>query len=219
MLPSPSTTATPPAHPSPSPSLAASIHPPRDSTRSQNVPATSDEQHSRPPAGRRKPAPSPLVASTSTSTSTSTGRPPYHEEPRSPREKLDQLLAEEELHNSAPSTNPPTAQSTTTPTIATTTRRPAAHAQLRHASSPTLSLAGLSPPASPVTMPPPSRPRREQQHPSAAPRWTRLLPPCPRAPRSAFLPAMRTDRPRTPASPIRPTWPPSSRRQGLPRQP
>ncbi|KAH4055990.1 hypothetical protein HBH49_047780 [Parastagonospora nodorum] len=168
------TTWPPPALPAPSPSLAASIHPPRDSTRSQNVPATSAEQHRRALAGRRKPAPSPLVASNSIAT-------PYHEPPRSPREKLDQLLAEEELHHqqqqqqqhqhhhlpSAPANIPtPAIFPATTPS--TTSRRPAGHAQLRHASSPTLSsLAGLSPPSSPAAMPPPSRPNRPETRPTA----------------------------------------------------
>ena len=83
-------------------SHAESSSPLRDST--QRVPGTfSEEPHSRgqftaslAASGRRKAAPSPLEHSRNAPYS------PYHDTPRSPREKLDLLLAEEDLH-AAPS--------------------------------------------------------------------------------------------------------------------
>ncbi|KAJ4370379.1 Rho GTPase activating protein [Neocucurbitaria cava] len=160
----------PPLRPLASPSLADTTRTLRDSTTpSHDVPATVDEQHHR--RGRRQPAPSPLhAAATATTTSgLADAQLPAHaaprcEEPRSPREKLDALLAAEEAHHH-------TAQPPTPPSVPasafTQPARPSAYAQLRHASSPTLSSAGLSPPASPVAMPPPSRPNRPETRPTA----------------------------------------------------
>ncbi|KAL5114762.1 Rho GTPase activating protein [Pleosporales sp. CAS-2024a] len=172
MLPPPSTTTPPPsAHSLPAPpSPAASIHP-----RSQNVPATSDAQHRRAPAPRRKPAPSPLWATASSARSPrTTGRPPHHAEPRSPRaeprsprEKLDQLLADEERHHSPVPAHIPRPAPSAAAAAATTSSPTAAR---RHASSLPLPSAALSPPASPaspVTMPPPSRPGRPETRPAA----------------------------------------------------
>ncbi|KAF1846024.1 RhoGAP-domain-containing protein [Cucurbitaria berberidis CBS 394.84] len=110
--------------------------------------------------GHRKAVPSPLPPSGTT-------RVAYHEEPRSPREKLDALLAEEEHHHRPPPTPPNFAASASAFTQPT---RPSAYAaQLRHTSSPTLSSSAgrLSPPASPVAMPPPSRPHRPETRPAA----------------------------------------------------
>lgn len=88
-------TPLPPASPlrSPtSPSLAESIRQLRETTHPHyRVPATASEEQQQ--TGRRKPAPSPLH-------SAARGAPAYHDGPRSPREKLDLLLAEEERHNS-----------------------------------------------------------------------------------------------------------------------
>ncbi|KAF1838310.1 hypothetical protein BDW02DRAFT_565131 [Decorospora gaudefroyi] len=119
--------------------------------------------------GRRKPVPSPLYPAGSSGVPSQ--RPPYHadprfDEPRSPREKLDALLAAEEQHTSAAPAS--TSISTFTLTSPSThPARPSTYAQLRHAASPTLSPAGISPPASPVTMPPPSRPNRPETRPAA----------------------------------------------------
>jgi RalA-binding protein 1 len=149
-----SSTADSLAHPSPSPSLAESIRQLRDQTRAQNVPATF--------AGARRKGvpPSPL----SPSAASSNGPPPYHQEPRSPREKLDLLLAEEELHASPRAGHPPTPPTTHPVPTTKSGQRPSA---IRHVSSPTLSSAGLSPPASPAAMPPPSRPHRPETKPAA----------------------------------------------------
>ncbi|KAI1672519.1 Rho GAP domain containing protein [Pyrenophora tritici-repentis] len=174
-----------------SPSLASTIRTFReDETRSNNVPATADEQlHFR---GRRKQAPSPL---SSPLNGGSPFRPrPYHDsprfdEPRSPREKLDALLAEEDHHTTpdpirqAKPAHPPTPPSLPSSTFSTTSfsttgfrtpTRPSAYAQLRQVSSPALSSAGFSfsssagfsPPASPFIMPPPSRPNRPETRPT-----------------------------------------------------
>jgi RalA-binding protein 1 len=151
--------------PQSSPSPAESIRTLRaDSTRSSYyVPATANEHHE--PAGRRKPVPSPLYSAGSSA--------PYHEEPRldeprSPREKLDALLAEEEQHTSpirpTKPAHPPTPPGAPFSNFSQHTR-PSVYARLRQASSPTLSSAGISPPASPVTMPPPSRPNRPETTP------------------------------------------------------
>jgi RalA-binding protein 1 len=146
---------SPADHPSPSPSLADSIRQLRDQTRAQNVPATLA-------GARRKAAPNPLAPSAASSN----GPPPYHQEPRSPREKLDLLLAEEELHTSTPRAVHPLTPPTTHPVPASKSSEPRPPA-IRHVSSPTLSSAGLSPPASPPAMPPPSRPHRPETKPAA----------------------------------------------------
>ncbi|CAO2649167.1 Nn.00g101160.m01.CDS01 [Neocucurbitaria sp. VM-36] len=171
-----------PFRPLASPSLADTIRTLRDSTtttRSHDVPATVDEQqHQR--RGRRQPIPSPLQPAGSSGRAHHQ-QPPYHEEPRyeeprSPREKLDALLAEEEGHHQSPSTHvskptypptPPNIPVSASASAFTQPTRPSAYAQLRHASSPTLSSAGISPPASPVAMPPPSRPHRPETRPTA----------------------------------------------------
>ncbi|KAF2015971.1 hypothetical protein BU24DRAFT_346195 [Aaosphaeria arxii CBS 175.79] len=91
----------------------------------------------------------------------------YHEGPRSPREKLDALLAEENVHSSAAPT--PTQSNPNPPLVATTALRgavslgkPSSHAQLRNVSAPVprTTSVGNSPPSSPAMMPPPSRPHR-----------------------------------------------------------
>lgn len=181
----------PPIHHSVSlPSLAASIRFARDHhhsnsplhaapapTNPNTAAAAADQLHAR----RRKPVPSPLAPSAAgsgagaASASGTSGAPypasPYHdsprfEEPRSPREKLDALLAEEEHHicpiRPTKPAHPPTPPSAPT-TNSTQPARPSAYAKLRQVSSPTLSSAGVSPPASPVIMsPPPSRPSRPE---------------------------------------------------------
>ncbi|KAH8726215.1 hypothetical protein GQ44DRAFT_771410 [Phaeosphaeriaceae sp. PMI808] len=157
-----------------SPSFVDNIRLTGDLTRSHDVLATSDEQHQQQqqhnsntrqpppppplaslpsPASRRKPIPTPLQSTTATNWNSYTaassyghGRAaahslPYHEEPRSPFEKLDLLLAEEELHTSPrkPAVTPPSSADT----------------------------AAISPPASPLAMPPPSRPARPETRPTA----------------------------------------------------
>ncbi|KAF2034553.1 hypothetical protein EK21DRAFT_56111 [Setomelanomma holmii] len=169
-----------PRYPPPSPSLAESIRQLRDSTRSHDVPATSDEQHRREAAGetatagRRKPAPSPLTQAASNKASRAAAHAlPNYDEPRSPREKLDALLAEEEHHTAAlaspskpahPPTPPSNSSNNNTPRPAD--HRPSAHAQARTAAAvPSLTSAGISPPASPA-MHPPSRPSRPETRPT-----------------------------------------------------
>jgi RalA-binding protein 1 len=145
-----STAADPLAHPSPSPSLAESIRELRDHTGGR----------------RRKGAapPSPLAPSSASSNGTLPYHP--HPEPRSPREKLDQLLAEETLHTSSPRAAHPPTPPTTTNSSSTNTHPNPVPRPVRHVSSPTLSSAGFSPPASPAAMPPPSRPNRPETKPA-----------------------------------------------------
>ncbi|CAG5174959.1 uncharacterized protein ALTATR162_LOCUS7911 [Alternaria atra] len=160
-----------PFHSLSSPSLAESIRSLRDdSTRSHNVPATTDEQHQI--RGRRKPVPTPLYPTGNNGSSyqqSSYQDSPRFDEPRSPREKLDALLAEEQHHTSpirpTKPAHPPTPPNVAAPNF-TQPSRPSAYAKLRQVSSPTLSSAGISPPASPVTMPPPSRPNRPETRPT-----------------------------------------------------
>jgi hypothetical protein len=61
--------------------------------------------------------------------------------------------------------------------------------------------------------------RRSQRRLSAARRWTRPPPPCPRAPPSGRPWAMRPGPRRTPVSRTRPTWPPLWPPRALQRQP
>jgi RalA-binding protein 1 len=161
------------------PSLASAIHSFRhDSTPAHDLPpAAADDAHHR----RRKPAPSPL--SPTATARAAYQHSPYHDsprfdEPRSPREKLDALLAEEDHHSSpirptkpAHPPTPPNVPTTTTATTTTATQpaRPSAYAKLRQVSSPTLSSAGISPPASPVVMSPQSRPNRPETTTPAVP--------------------------------------------------
>ena len=160
-----------PSHSLSSPSLVESIRSLRDdSTRPHNVPATADEQHQI--RARRKPVPSPLYPAGNNGLSyqqSSYQDSPRFDEPRSPREKLDALLAEEQHHTSpirpTKPAHPPTPPNVPTPNF-TQPSRPSAYAKLRQVSSPTLSSAGISPPASPVTMPPPSRPNRPETRPT-----------------------------------------------------
>ncbi|EMD61931.1 hypothetical protein COCSADRAFT_95836 [Bipolaris sorokiniana ND90Pr] len=160
-------------HSASSPSLANSFRSLRDdSTPSHDVPAAATHQPQNP---RRKPVPSPLSPASTTSTTTPIPfRAPYQnspyydsprfDEPRSPREKLDALLAEEEQHHSSPIRPTKPAHPPTPPNVPTThitqPTRPSAYAKLRQVSSPTLSSAGISPPASPVIMSPQSRTNR-----------------------------------------------------------
>ncbi|KAF2876512.1 hypothetical protein BDV95DRAFT_228072 [Massariosphaeria phaeospora] len=179
-----SPTASPPAPPS----LAEASRTLRESTRPPDVLPAPVDPRSR---GHRKAAPSPLqsgqnaaAASSGPAASQRPRSPPfshplYHEEPRSPREKLDALLAEEERHRSPPA---PAAATPTPSTVhtsppappnfgsrgATQPTKPSAYAQLRNVSAPILSSAGSSPSSSPVTMPAPSRPNRPDIRPAPA---------------------------------------------------
>ncbi|KAF2794955.1 hypothetical protein K505DRAFT_240982 [Melanomma pulvis-pyrius CBS 109.77] len=162
----------------PSPSLADSIRTLRETPRPNAAapPFSPVDQRSRP---HRKPIPSPLQSSTQRARSPRSPRSPplspslyYGEllEPRSPREKLDALLAEEEQHSS----NAATPTQTSPPTPPNNASRGAippvklsSYAQLRNVSAPLLSSAGISPPLSPTAMPPPSRPNRAETRPTA----------------------------------------------------
>ncbi|KAF2109109.1 hypothetical protein BDV96DRAFT_652344 [Lophiotrema nucula] len=160
----------PPPPPSPSPSLAESIR----SLRSSPAASSPVDQST---TRRRKAVPSPLQYASQTPSAAA--RPPrsphsassYQDEPRSPREKLDALIAEEESRSSAAAT--PTQACPLTPPSNTTSRaaklpgRSSSHAQLRNVSAPVLSSAGASPPSPPSTMPPPSRPNRPETRPTA----------------------------------------------------
>ncbi|KAF2178520.1 hypothetical protein K469DRAFT_328497 [Zopfia rhizophila CBS 207.26] len=165
------------ARPPPSPSLADSIRSLRETTRPSNLPSSPAD----PRSGRRKPIPSPLQQSSQTFSAGSEGKPhsprspqfsslSYQDGPRSPREKLDALLAEENTHRSEEATPtqayPPTPPNTT---IASgyVPGKLSSYAQLRNVSAPVPSSAGFSPPSSPVTMPPPSRPHRPETRPTA----------------------------------------------------
>ncbi|PSN60650.1 hypothetical protein BS50DRAFT_205692 [Corynespora cassiicola Philippines] len=182
----------------PSPSLADSIRALRENTSAAALPSTPPPPDPRPRA-RRKPIPSPLHSSTSSSSAAAAGghphhshtprspqsaaaAAPYHDEPRSPREKLDALIAEEQSSlsnapaptpNSNPNRNqasPPTPPNLPSSRAGTQPAKPSSYAQLRNVSAPILSSAGISPPLSPVTMPPPSRPGRPDTRPAAPPR-------------------------------------------------
>ncbi|KAL6708716.1 Rho GTPase activating protein [Coniothyrium glycines] len=169
-----------PSRPLVSPPRAESIRTLCDSPRSHDVLTTADEQqqqqqqHSR---GPRKTIPSPLgpAATTGPAYSSSQSKSPYDEPPQSPRDALEKLLQLEaqdhtltiHLPRAAP-THPPTHPPT--PPIVPASgfnqpARPSAYAQLRHASSPTLPTAAISPPASPVAMPE-SRPGAPVRNPS-----------------------------------------------------
>ncbi|KZM21649.1 GTPase activator [Ascochyta rabiei] len=146
------------AHPSPSPSLAASIRslrspparaPPTARTPTAAAAASHDDDERR----RRKPPPSPLQHTAGSPRSPTTPTPanapanaPYRDEPRSPREHLDALLLLD--HTTAAAT--PSAL----PTLID--RPPRA---LGHANS------AVSP-----AMPPPSRPFRPETKPRPSPR-------------------------------------------------
>ncbi|KAF1998020.1 hypothetical protein P154DRAFT_578307 [Amniculicola lignicola CBS 123094] len=169
--------ALPPRYPPPSPSLAESIRSLRETTRPKDGPR------------REKPIPSPLSPQTShfyhglagdhaaPSPSPASSRSPffftspYPEGPRSPREKLDALLAEEDSRASA--TTPTQAQPSPPTPPATASRgvpaasKPPSYAPLRNVSAPVLSAGGISPPLSPTVMPPPSRPSRPETRPMA----------------------------------------------------
>ncbi|KAF2262520.1 hypothetical protein CC78DRAFT_315544 [Lojkania enalia] len=159
-------------HPPPSPSLAESIRSLRESARSGQSSTSPADQSTR----RRKAVPSPLQYTQNSSAAAGSPRSPqsaasYHDGPRSPREKLDALLAEEEQHSSSAAATPtqagpPTPPSTTHRT-ASAAGKLSSYAQLRNVSAPVLSSAGVSPPSSPVTMPPPSRPNRPETRPTA----------------------------------------------------
>ncbi|KAF2280842.1 uncharacterized protein EI97DRAFT_454083 [Westerdykella ornata] len=163
----------------------SSLH---ESTRPRGLPPSPIEVRSA--ALPRKPIPSPLqqsslYSSVDTSDDTAIGsprspkfsQPSYHDGPRSPREKLDAFLAEEDRPLSPASTPTPTpSTSNTHPSSrlvaahrAGTTQpvQLSSHAQPRNVSAPVLSSATVSPPSSPAAMPPPSRPSRPDTHPTA----------------------------------------------------
>ncbi|KAF2740557.1 hypothetical protein EJ04DRAFT_214006 [Polyplosphaeria fusca] len=164
---------SPPLHPPPSPSLVENIRSLRETAR--NPPSTSNPSPAdHPSSRRRKPAPSPLQHSSQNPSalprSPQSPPPPYYDGPRSPREKLDALLAEEEAHPSAT----PTPTQTSPPTPPSNSQKNpippgklSSYAQLRNVSAPLFSSAGISPPSSPGTMPPPSRPHRPDTRPTA----------------------------------------------------
>ncbi|KAH7132075.1 hypothetical protein B0J11DRAFT_428616 [Dendryphion nanum] len=131
---------------------------------------------------RRKPLPSPLQQPSLTLSARNSPRSPsftlpsspsYLEGPRSPREKLDALLAaEDDCHLSATVTPTQTRPSTPPPipfrSAAHIARSPPSYGHLRNVSASILSSAGAaSPPSSPITMPPPSRPSRPDVRPTA----------------------------------------------------
>ncbi|KAF2683451.1 hypothetical protein K458DRAFT_305246 [Lentithecium fluviatile CBS 122367] len=153
-----------------SPSLREGIRSLRETTRPSNEQAP---PHPQEPPGRRRPTPLQHSA-LSSGAAARTPRSPhaaaaYHDGPRSPREKLDALLAEEDIHTAAAPT-PSRASPPTPPRIpsrsGTQPAKPSSYAQLRNASAPVLSSAGISPPASPVAMLPPSRPSRPEARPT-----------------------------------------------------
>ncbi|KAF2474714.1 uncharacterized protein BDR25DRAFT_111401 [Lindgomyces ingoldianus] len=161
--------------PPPSPSLADSIRTLRETTRPNNL--------ADPRSSRRRPVPSPLQhSSPDFSAASSEGKPhsprspqfipssAYPDEPRSPRQKLDALLAEENNPRSE-GTTPTQTYPPTPPGTAIRLHNPpgkqSSYAQLRNFSAPVLSSADLSPPSSPATMPPPSRPNRPDTRPTA----------------------------------------------------
>ncbi|KAF1941419.1 Rho GAP domain-containing protein [Clathrospora elynae] len=160
-----------PARPLTLPSLADTIRSLRED------PTCPHEQH--PTRGLREAVPNPLHSAGSAGSPYQ--QPPYYadardEEPRSPREKLDALLAAEEQWTSTTSpsqpAHPPAPPAPPAPPNFSASSfsqpmRPSAHTQLRQASSPTLSSAGVSPLASPAAMPPPSRPPRPETQPAA----------------------------------------------------
>lgn len=123
---------------------------------------------------RKKPIPSPLQQSSlafsaqrgtiGSPRSAQFPAPPYHDGPRSPREKLDALLAEEDCPSPAA---PTSTQHQQAPVDAASARLPAHAARLRNGSAPLPSTAVAPPPSSPPTMPPPSRPSRPETRPTA----------------------------------------------------
>ncbi|ORX90080.1 hypothetical protein BCR34DRAFT_609164 [Clohesyomyces aquaticus] len=165
-------------YPPPSQSLADSLRSLRESPRPQHqVPSSPAD----PRSSRRKPIPSPLQRSSPGFSAASSDEKPhsprsppftaslaYQDEPRSPREKLDALLAEENFHISSSAGTTPTQTYPTPPVTAIRYHNPprnppgttSSHAQLRNVSAPVLSSADFSPPSSPAAMPPPSRPNR-----------------------------------------------------------
>ncbi|KAF2842788.1 RhoGAP-domain-containing protein [Patellaria atrata CBS 101060] len=142
------------------------------SGRPNILPSRSD-----PRGGRRKPAPSPLQQSTQPLSPTSgqpnplSPRAAYYqpgdlEQPRSPRERLDALLAIEEADNSAPLA----VHNTTSRDISgRTLTNPSSYAQLRTVSAPlTTSNRTSPPPSSPTNMMPPMKPNRPDPRPTVA---------------------------------------------------
>jgi RalA-binding protein 1 len=158
----------PPPH---SPSLVNSIRPLRETTHPNAAfPSPQVDQSSR---IHHKPIPSPLQSSPHfTATSSQRPRSPrspplspssYYNEPRSPREKLDALLAEEEQTSSIVAT--PTQASYINSRGANQPLKLSSYAQLRNGSAHVVSSGGISPPLSPANMPPPSRPSRPETRP------------------------------------------------------
>lgn len=144
-----------PAHlllppPSPPPPPPRPLHPSAAASHAgspQDTPSTHALHHTR--AQTPRPLPSPSS---------------YHDGPRSPREKLDALIAEEEDIHTAPGT--PTPSQHRRPSLlsraGTRPANPSSYAQLRTVSAPIPFSAATLPTASPATMPPPSRPNRPE---------------------------------------------------------
>ncbi|KAJ4300897.1 Rho GTPase activating protein [Kalmusia sp. IMI 367209] len=164
----------PPLRPRPTlSSQAEGIRTLREPTRPNLQPLSPLDSRSSP----RRPTPSPLHPSPFSAASSGPAAQaprslqsslPYQDGPRSPREKLDALIAEEDIHTSAPA--PVQGSPPTPPRISlrggTQPAKPSSYAKLRNVSAPVLSSAGISPPASPVAMPPPSRPNRAENRPA-----------------------------------------------------
>ncbi|KAF1949341.1 hypothetical protein CC80DRAFT_273045 [Byssothecium circinans] len=173
-LSSPLTPSPPRPLPSPSPSShAEGIRTLRQSTRPNTVlPSPSLPANAHPPGPlQRRPVPSPLHYYSASQTDDTPFSPSLLcASPRSPREKLDALIAEEQNHPSAAATptvraSPPTPP-TRSPFGGIQSAKPPSHASVRNVSAPVLTSAGISPPASPVAMPPPSRPNRPDTRPT-----------------------------------------------------
>ncbi|KAF2749936.1 hypothetical protein M011DRAFT_397611 [Sporormia fimetaria CBS 119925] len=86
----------------------------------------------------------------------------YQDGPRSPREKLDALLAEEGTHSHRPP-HPPASP----PVLPHRVGNPlSSYALLRNISAPVLSSSAISPPSSPTMLPPASRPGKQDGRPT-----------------------------------------------------
>ncbi|KAF2644184.1 hypothetical protein P280DRAFT_477594 [Massarina eburnea CBS 473.64] len=165
-IPPRSTVTTPPSRPLPLPSNhGEGIPTPRQSTRpnkvllSPSLPASAHPAQ-QPPGEHQQQHPPRQLHRFST-------RPLPFDGPRSPRAKLDALIAEELNHPSAASTPTPTPTSPARPPYTDTPpSKPPLHATLRTASATVPSSPAILPPVSPAAMPPPSRPNRPETRPT-----------------------------------------------------
>lgn len=161
-----------------SPALADSIRVLRETTPSRPniLPSRQD-----PRGGPRKPIPSPLQQQSTQRSFSRDDKGPHsprspvyapssnQEEPRSPREKLEALLATEDTDISPQAAaTTPTVPRTVSDRIVNNQPKISSYAQLRNCTAPVLSSAGLSPPASPVAMPPSLISNRPEPRPSIA---------------------------------------------------